>query len=702
MKNIYRDKTIDQMSETDVGSTVRLAGWVENIRDHGGVSFIDLRDMYGVMQVVLRDTSLLEGIAKEQAISVEGVVEHRDEETYNPKIPTGTIEIEARSIDILGRVYSQLPFEIMTSKEVREDVRLKYRYLDLRNDKVKDNILFRSKVISYIRRRMEDMGFVEISTPILCASSPEGARDYIVPSRRYKGKFYALPQAPQQYKQLLMVSGFDKYFQIAPCFRDEDARADRSPGEFYQMDFEMSFATQEDVFKVGEEVLSDVFKKFAPEGYTVTDTPFPIISYRDAMLKYGSDKPDLRNPLLIIDLTEFFQRCTFKPFHGQTVRAIVIHERLTKGQHEKLLKYAQGIGMGGLGYLEVLDDGTYKGPIDKFIPEDMKDELKEKAELNNGDTIFFIADKEQQASLYAGQIRTTLGERLDLIEKNSYRFCYINDFPMYELDPETEKIGFTHNPFSMPQGGLEALNTKDPLDILAYQYDIVCNGVELSSGAVRNHDMQIMEKAFEIAGYSKDVLEKKFGALYTAFQYGAPPHAGMAPGVDRMIMLLKNEENIREVIAFPMNGNGQDLMCGAPGDVTEEQLRDVHLTPDDIAESYGLKMTASASSKEVEETDNKPGAVQITDEVIEYVGILGKLELSDEEKEKSKKDLTEMLDYVGKLNELDTSNVEPMSHTFPISNVMREDVVTNGDDKENMLKNAPARNDDAYIVPETF
>lgn len=702
MKNIYRDKTIDQMSETDVGSTVRLAGWVENIRDHGGVSFIDLRDMYGVMQVVLRDTSLLEGITKEQAISVEGVVEHRDEETYNPKIPTGTIEIEARSIDILGRVYSQLPFEIMTSKEVREDVRLKYRYLDLRNDKVKDNILFRSKVISYIRRRMEDMGFVEISTPILCASSPEGARDYIVPSRRYKGKFYALPQAPQQYKQLLMVSGFDKYFQIAPCFRDEDARADRSPGEFYQMDFEMSFATQEDVFKVGEEVLSDVFKKFAPEGYTVTDTPFPIISYRDAMLKYGSDKPDLRNPLLIIDLTEFFQRCTFKPFHGQTVRAIVIHERLTKGQHEKLLKYAQGIGMGGLGYLEVLDDGTYKGPIDKFIPEDMKDELKEKAELNNGDTIFFIADKEQQASLYAGQIRTTLGERLDLIEKNSYRFCYINDFPMYELDPETEKIGFTHNPFSMPQGGLEALNTKDPLDILAYQYDIVCNGVELSSGAVRNHDMQIMEKAFEIAGYSKDVLEKKFGALYTAFQYGAPPHAGMAPGVDRMIMLLKNEENIREVIAFPMNGNGQDLMCGAPGDVTEEQLRDVHLTPDDIAESYGLKMTASASSKEVEETDNKSGTVQITDEVIEYVGILGKLELSDEEKEKSKKDLTEMLDYVGKLNELDTSNVEPMSHTFPISNVMREDVVTNGDDKENMLKNAPARNDDAYIVPETF
>ena len=577
MKNIYRDKTIDKMSEADVGSNVRLAGWVENIRDHGGVSFVDLRDMYGEMQVVLRDTALLEGITREQAISVEGLVEHRDEETYNPKIPTGTIEIEAHSIDILGKVYSQLPFEVMTSKEVREDVRLKYRYLDLRNQKVKENILFRSKVISYIRSRMEEMGFVEIQTPILCASSPEGARDYIVPSRRFKGKFYALPQAPQQYKQLLMVSGFDKYFQIAPCFRDEDARADRSPGEFYQLDFEMSFATQEDVFKVGEEILADVFKKFAPEGYTVTDAPFPIISYKEAMLKYGTDKPDLRNPLEIIDLSEFFQRCTFKPFHGKTVRAINVHAKLSKGQHEKMLKFAQGIGMGGLGYLEVLEDGSYKGPIDKFIPDDMKEELRSTVGLQVGDTIFFIADKEVNAALYAGQIRTELGNRLDLLEKNSYRFCYINDFPMYELDEETKQPAFTHNPFSMPQGGLEALETKDPLEVLAYQYDIVCNGVELSSGAVRNHDMQIMEKAFEIAGYSKEVLEEKFGALYTAFQFGAPPHAGMAPGVDRMIMLLKNEENIREVIAFPMNGNGQDLMCGAPGDVTEMQLRETHI-----------------------------------------------------------------------------------------------------------------------------
>lgn len=575
--NIYRDATMDNISEKNVGETVRIAGWIENIRDHGGVSFIDLRDMYGVMQVVMRDTSLLEGLNKEDCISVEGPIEHRDEETYNPKIPTGTIELEAKSVDILGKVYKQLPFEIMTSKETREDVRLKYRYLDLRNAKVKDNMIFRSKVISYLREKMVEMGFLEIQTPILCASSPEGARDYIVPSRKFKGKFYALPQAPQQYKQLLMVSGFDKYFQIAPCFRDEDARADRSPGEFYQLDFEMSFATQEDVFRVGEKVLADTFNKFAPEGYEVTQAPFPIISYKQAMLEFGSDKPDLRNPLRIIDLTDFFQRCTFKPFLGKTVRAIKVHADMSKGFHEKLLKFAQSIGMGGLGYLEVMEDKSYKGPIDKFIPDDMKEEIRETAGLEVGDTIFFIADNEKNAALYAGQIRTALGERLDLIEKNSFKFCYINDFPMYEYDKETKKMEFTHNPFSMPQGGLEALETMDPEEILAYQYDIVCNGVELSSGAVRNHDMKIMVKAFEIAGYTEEDLKEKFGALYNAFQFGAPPHAGMAPGVDRMIMLLRDEENIREVIPFPMNGNAQDLMCGAPGEVTEQQLREVHI-----------------------------------------------------------------------------------------------------------------------------
>lgn len=577
MGNIYRDMTLENLDESYIGKELKVAGWVENIRDHGGVSFIDLRDMYGVLQVVIRDTELLKGIKKEESISVEGLMEQRDEETYNPKIKSGTIELEAHKITTLGQVYTQLPFEIQTSKEVREDVRLKYRYLDLRNEKVKDNILFRSKVIAYLRQKMTEMGFVEIQTPILCASSPEGARDYIVPSRRYKGKFYALPQAPQQYKQLLMVSGIDKYFQIAPCFRDEDARADRSPGEFYQLDFEMSFATQEDVFKIGEEVLTSTFEKFAPEGYEVTKVPYPIISYKQAMLEFGSDKPDLRNPLRIIDVTDFFQKCTFKPFIGKTVRAIKVHANMSKGFHEKLLKFATGIGMGGLGYLEVLEDGSYKGPIDKFIPDELKEEFKTIAGLSTGDTIFFMADKEERAAFFAGQIRTELGTKLDLIEKNAYRFCYVNDFPMFEKDPETKKIGFTHNPFSMPQGGLEALNTKDPLDILAYQYDIVCNGVELSSGAVRNHDMQIMVKAFEIAGYDEEVLKAKFGALYNAFQFGAPPHAGMAPGVDRMIMLLRNEENIREVIAFPMSGTAQDLMCGAPNEVTEQQLREVHI-----------------------------------------------------------------------------------------------------------------------------
>lgn len=681
MGNIYRDTTLQNVSEKDINKELKVSGWVENIRDHGGVSFIDLRDMYGVLQVVIRQPELLDGIKKEECVSIEGIVEQRDEETYNPKIPSGTIELEAKKITVLGQVYQQLPFEIQTSKEVREDVRLKYRYLDLRNQKVRDNIMFRSQVIAYLRSKMTEMGFMEIQTPILCASSPEGARDYIVPSRKYKGKFYALPQAPQQYKQLLMVSGFDKYFQIAPCFRDEDARADRSPGEFYQLDFEMSFATQEDVFRVGEEVLTATFEKFAPEGFEVTKAPYPIISYKQAMLEFGTDKPDLRNPLRIIDVTEFFQRCTFKPFIGKTIRAIKVHADMSKGFHEKLLKFATGIGMGGLGYLEVLDDLSYKGPIDKFIPDEMKKEFLELAKLEAGDTIFFMADKEEKAAYYAGMIRTELGEKLDLIEKNAYRFCYINDFPMFEKDPETKKVGFTHNPFSMPQGGLEALNTMDPLDILAYQYDIVCNGIELSSGAVRNHDMQVMVKAFEIAGYDEEVLKDKFGALYNAFQFGAPPHAGMAPGVDRMIMLLRNEENIREIIPFPMSGTAQDLMCGAPNEVTEQQLREVHIK---VRDQKGISM-----------------ANVISDETIEYVGILAKLELSDDEKEAAKKDMASMLDHFDKLSELDTTGIEPMSHVFPVENVMREDEVTNADGSEATLANAPERKDTAFVVPKT-
>ncbi|MBR4947848.1 MAG: aspartate--tRNA ligase [Clostridiales bacterium] len=578
MANQYRDRIISSLSEKDVGTELRVCGWIENIRDHGGVSFIDLRDMYGTLQVVMRDTSLLDGLVKEECISIEGKIEHRDEETYNPKIATGTIELEAHKVDVLGKVYSQLPFEIMTSKEIREDVRLKYRYLDLRNQKVKDNIIFRSNVIAFLRQKMTEMGFLDIQTPILTSSSPEGARDYIVPSRKWKGKFYALPQAPQQFKQLLMVSGFDKYFQIAPCFRDEDARADRSPGEFYQLDFEMAFATQEDVFRAGEEVLTATFEKFAPAGAKVTPAPYPVISYKQAMEEFGSDKPDLRNPLRIKDVTEFFSRCTFKAFHGKTVRAINVHAKLSKGQHEKMLKFAQDdLGMGGLGYLEVLEDMSYKGPIDKFIPDDMKTELKELAGLEAGDTIFFIADNEARANECAGKIRNELGARLGLIEENAFRFCFVNDFPMYEWDTETKKYIFTHNPFSMPQGGLDALMNKKPEEILAYQYDIVCNGIELSSGAVRNHDLDIMKKAFEIAGYSEEELKTKFGALYSAFQFGAPPHAGMAPGVDRMIMILRGEENIREVIAFPMNGNAQDLLCGAPGEVTEQQLRETHI-----------------------------------------------------------------------------------------------------------------------------
>ena len=576
-RNCYRDITVGEIGERHIGQEIRVAGWIENIRDHGGVSFIDLRDMYGVLQVVIRRPGLLKGLIKETCVSILGPVEKRDQDTYNPKLPTGTIELEAREITVLGKVYRQLPFEVMTSRETREEVRLTYRYLDLRNAKVRDNILFRSEVIAFLRQKMTQMGFVEIQTPILCASSPEGARDYIVPSRKFKGKFYALPQAPQQYKQLLMVAGIDKYFQIAPCFRDEDARADRSPGEFYQLDFEMSFATQEDVFRAGEEVLSAVFERFAPEGAAVTPAPYPVIGYRQAMVEFGTDKPDLRNPLRILDVTDFFQECTFKPFLGRTVRAIRVHADMSKGFHEKLLQFAVSLGMAGLGYLEVAEDLSYKGPIDKFIPAERKDMLRQTAGLGAGDTIFFIADKEERANYYAGKIRLELGEKLGLTEENAFRFCYVNDFPMYEMDPETREIGFTHNPFSMPQGGLEALETKDPLEVLAYQYDIVCNGVELSSGAVRNHDRNLMVKAFQIAGYDEKTLKRKFGALYRAFQFGAPPHAGMAPGIDRMLMLLRGEENLREVIAFPMSGSAQDLMSGAPGEVTEQQLREAHI-----------------------------------------------------------------------------------------------------------------------------
>lgn len=579
--SIYRTHTCDEISLEDVGKKVKIAGFVQTIRDFGGLVFLDIRDMYGVTQVVTSaeksDVDFASHIPVESSVSVEGIVRKRDPETVNEKIKTGLVEIAIENIEVLGRRTKNLPFEINSNVDVREDLRLQYRFLDLRNDKLKNNIILRAQIVQYLRSQMVEQGFLEVQTPILTSSSPEGARDYLVPSRVHPGKFYALPQAPQQFKQLLMVSGIDKYFQIAPCFRDEDARADRAPGEFYQLDMEMSYATQEDVFAAIEPVVYNTFTKFSDK--KVAEYPFPRIPYKEAMLKYGSDKPDLRNPLIIIDLSEFFSKCTFKPFIGRTVRAIKVSGHMSKGFHEKMLEFAMSIGMAGLGYLEVEDDLSFKGPIDKFIPDELKSKLLQLADLKVNDTIFFIADTEKRASDLAGQIRTELGKRLNLIDESMFKFCWIVDFPMYELD-ERGNIAFNHNPFSMPQGGMEALTTMNPLDIVAYQYDIVCNGIELSSGAVRNHDPEIMIKAFKLAGYNKEHIEEKFPALFNAFQFGAPPHAGIAPGVDRMIMLLTDSDTIRDVIAFPMNSKAQDLMMGAPGNVTKEQLRDVHIKLD--------------------------------------------------------------------------------------------------------------------------
>ena len=580
--NEFKTINCDEITLEDVGKEVRIAGFVETIRDLGGVVFLDIRDMYGITQAVTsaesQDVDFASHIPIESAVSVLGTVRKRSEDTINTKLKTGLVEVFIKEIEILGKRTKNLPFEVNKNQEIREDLRLKYRYLDIRGDKLKNNLILRAKIIQYLREQMIEKNFLEVQTPILTSSSPEGARDYLVPSRIHKGKFYALPQAPQQFKQLLMVSGIDKYFQIAPCFRDEDARADRAPGEFYQLDMEMSFATQEDVLKVTEDVIYNTFKKFSNK--KVSEAPFMRLKYKEAMLKYGTDKPDLRNPLVIIDLSEFFSKCTFKPFIGRTVRAIKVKGHMSKGFHEKMLAYAMSIGMGGLGYLEVQEDLSFKGPIDKFIPEEYKKELLELGELEKEDTIFFIADNEKRATELAGQIRTELAKRLDIIEKDAFKFCWIVDFPMFELDDQG-KLSFSHNPFSMPQGGLKALNEEEPLNILAYQYDLVCNGIELSSGAVRNHDTKIMIKAFEMAGYSEEEVKTKFGALYTAFQFGAPPHAGIAPGVDRMIMLLTDAENIREVIAFPLSSKAEDLMMGAPGNVTNKQLREVHIKIDE-------------------------------------------------------------------------------------------------------------------------
>ena len=578
--NIYRTHNCGELRKEDIGKTVKLSGWIQTSRNLGGLLFIDLRDQYGITQAVFTtESNLIEDTSKiptESTVCIQGKVCERQDK--NPNMLTGDIEIIVEKIEILGKRLRELPFEINSDKELpREDLRLQYRFLDLRNERLKNNILMRAKVLQFLRNQMINQGFTEVQTPVLTSSSPEGARDYLVPSRVYPGKFYALPQAPQQFKQLLMVSGIDKYFQIAPCFRDEDARADRAPGEFYQLDMEMAFASQEDVFEVMEKVMYNTFLEFG--GKKVAEYPFPRIAYRDAMLKYGSDKPDLRNPLIIEDVTEIFKTVDFNAFKGKIIRTITVKnvQEVSRKFYDNMTTFAiEECKAKGLAWVKVLEDGSLQGSIAKFINNEAKEKLLSATNTNKGDAIFFIAEEESKVAILAGKIRQELAVRLDLIEKDVYKFCWIVDFPMYEINDDG-KLDFCHNPFSMPQGGLGALNNANPLDILAYQYDIVCNGVELSSGAVRNHNPEIMIKAFEIAGYGKEIVESKFPALFNAFHYGAPPHAGIAPGVDRMIMLMQDEPNIREVIAFPMNSKAQDLLMGAPGDVTEEQLKDVHI-----------------------------------------------------------------------------------------------------------------------------
>ena len=576
MANKYRTHKCNELTEKLVDKKVRVAGFVENIRDHGGVIFLDLRDMTGVVQVVSNDDSIFDGITRESSITIEGTIRKRNEEDYNKRISTGTIELLVSDLEVLGKANNVLPFEVMTSHEVNEDTRLKYRYLDLRNPKVKDSILFRVEVIDFLRNLMKKEDYLEIQTPILTASSPEGARDFIVPSRKFHGKFYALPQAPQQFKQLLMCSGFDKYFQIAPCFRDEDARSDRLYGEFYQLDLEMAFAEEEDILKIGEKIFTETFKKFG-KGKKVT--PFIRLSFKESMERFGTDKPDLRNPLELVDLTDVFEETTFRPFRGVTVKGIVVPDIAdkTNSWFNDLGDYAKSIGMSaGIGYFKVDDDMKFVGPIDKFLSDDEREDLIKVAKLKPGCVIFFIADR-NNAYKYAGLIRDELGRRLDLLDKDEFNFCIVKDFPMFEWSEEEDKYIFTHNPFSMPQGGMDALTSKKPEEVLAYQFDFVCNGVEMASGAVRNHDIEIMKKAFAIAGYGEDEIKNRFKALYEAFKYGAPPHAGMAPGIDRILMMLLDQESIRETVAFPLAASGADFLMGAPGDVEEIQLREAHI-----------------------------------------------------------------------------------------------------------------------------
>ena len=572
--NIYRTIYCGEVNKDYIGQNLKLAGWVNNIRNMGGLLFITLRDETGIVQLISEDNDKYANLHKESTITISGQVRLRDAEAINKNMKTGEIEVVIDSLEVLGDCTEILPFEINKSTESTEETRLKYRYLDLRNEKVHNNILFRSQVIDFLRQQMKSMDFVELQTPIITATSPEGARDFIIPARKYPGKFYALPQAPQIFKQLYMISGFNKYFQIAPCFRDEDPRSDRLYGEFYQLDFEMSFATDEDVYSVGEKVFYETFSKFSDK--KVSKPPFRRIKYNDAILKYGSDKPDLRNPLIIEDISEILSKSDFEPFKNTTIRCIKV-ESIDKSNswYKQMEEYVKGLN-GVLSYIKVLENNELKSTLTKFLTPAIQQELIEKLDLKPGNVVFIVADKNRCARIM-GNLRTRLGEELDLINKDSYEFCIVNDFPFYELNEETGQMEFSHNPFSMPQGGLEALNTKNPYDIEAYQYDFVCNGYEMASGGVRNHNPEILKKAFELVGYDEKFVEAKFPSLYQAFKFGAPPHAGMAPGIDRIIMLLKDENNIREIVPFPLSANGSDAMMGCPSEVYDQQLKEAHI-----------------------------------------------------------------------------------------------------------------------------
>ncbi len=697
---MYRTHRCNEIRKEHIGANVQLAGWVDVIRDHGGVLFVDLRDETGVTQVVFHDESLLKGVGKETVLSVSGVVTERDPDTVNAKIETGLVELVADKAEILGTCTRDLPFEI-GAKDTNENIRLKHRFLDLRSPDLHNNIILRSKVIGHMRKLMEERGFLDIQTPILTASSPEGARDFLVPSRKHPGKFYALPQAPQQFKQLLMVSGFDKYYQIAPCFRDEDARADRSPGEFYQLDFEMAFSTQDEVLQVCEDVVSNVFRTFSDK--KVTPAPFRRIPYAESMAKYGSDKPDLRNPLIICDLTEMFTRVEFKPFKNKFVRGIVAPCKAERWFFDKSLEFAtKQAKMAGLAHITLLEADGYKfkdDPITKVMTEEQKKEITLLTGLKEGETIFFICDTSSNtADKNAGVIRTWLGNELGLIDKNSFEFCFVVDFPMYELDETTDSIIFTHNPFSMPQGGLEALLTKDPTTILAYQYDLVCNGIELASGAVRNHSPEIMRKAFEIAGYSEDEVERRFSALYNAFQFGAPPHAGMAPGVDRIVMLLADTETIRDVIAFPLDGTAQDQLLGAPSEVTELQLFEANVQ---IRGKQGATIGVEGGDGDAF-TETVKAAAGVTSggkDKLKGLQQVNELKFTADEENAMKEIFKAMGKKEEELSKVDTENKDVMVHVLPLTNILRDDKREQPFARQDLLEGAPQSTEDSWQVP---